>query len=153
MERKISRIQLYYLFKSFMIMFAIQAVLVLLMPMALTAPVWYQLLAVNLAVSATLGWFLYKQRYHIMFSYNSTEFKLRKGKNLPIVHRWDEFSRATVTKGDYGDFYVRLYQGEDAFDIPVSKLKLDPFSFRNEIAAYISETAAHDKMRQETTAG
>jgi len=74
-------IQLYYLFKSFVILFLIQGVIVLLTPMALIGPIWYQILVVNLVVAVILGWYLYKQWYHINFSYDSVGFRLGKGKD------------------------------------------------------------------------
>ena len=61
MQQKRSPIQPYYLFKSFVIMFMIQAVMVMFMPLQLTASIWYQILALNVGVAAVLGWLLYKQ--------------------------------------------------------------------------------------------
>jgi len=138
MDHKRSPIQPYYLFKSFVIMFLIQAVIVMLMPMAITAPIWYQVLAVNLIVGIVLGWYLYRQWYHIEFSYDGDGFLLKKGKSPSIEHRWNEFSRVSLTRNDYGEFMVRLYGNEKQFEIPVSKLKLDPFRFRFEVMSYLA---------------
>ena len=132
-------IQLYYLFKSFVIMFLIQAVIVLLTPMALTAPIWYQILAVNLVVAAILGWYLYKQWYHISFSYDSSGFRLAKGKSSPTGHNWSDFSQVSLARNDYGEFNVRLYGNEQMFEIPVSKLKMDPFEFRFRVMNLVAE--------------
>jgi len=132
-------IQLYYLFKSFVIMFLIQAVIVLLTPMALTAPIWYQILAVNLVVAAILGWYLYKQWYHINFSYDSVGFQLGKGKSAPISHKWSDFSQVSLARNEYGEFNVRLYGNEQMFEIPVSKLRMDPFEFRLHVMNLVAE--------------
>jgi hypothetical protein len=103
------------------------------MPMALTAPIWYQVLAVNLAVALVLGWYLYKQWYHIEFTYDESGFHLRKGKNLRLSRKWVEFSRVSLARIEYNEFSVRLYENGTFVEIPVSKLKLDPFQFRLDV--------------------
>jgi len=143
MIRKSAPVQVYYLFKSFVIMFLIQAVVVLVTPMALTAPIWYQIIAVNLTVSAVLGWYLYKQWYHIEFSYDDLGFQLKKGKRVPTTHRWNEFSRVSLARSEYGEFNVRLYRNGEPFEIPVSKLKLDPFEFRLRVMNFVTDAAPH----------
>lgn len=130
MEQKRSPVQPYYLFKSFVIMFMIQAVIVLFTPMQLTAPIWYQILAVNFIVASVLGWYLYKQWYHIDFSYDDVGFRSKKGKSQSISHKWNEFSRVSLARNEYGEFNVRLYENGGFVEIPVSKLKIDPFEFR-----------------------
>ena len=133
MQQKYSPIQKYYLFKSFIIMFMIQAIIVLFTPMALAAPIWYQILAVNVVVGLVLGWFLYKQWYHIEFSCDEVGFGLRKGKAPAIGHMWKEFSQVSLARNEYGEFKIRLYGTGEPFEIPVSKMKLDPFEFRLEV--------------------
>jgi hypothetical protein len=137
MEKKQSPIQLYYLFKSFVLMFMIQAVIVMLTPSGLVAPIWYQVLAVNLIVGSVLGWYLYKQWYHIEFSYDDGGFKLRKGKNPPVSHQWSEFSKVSLTRNEYNEFKVKLYSNGDGVEIPASKLKLDPFKFRFQVIDFV----------------
>jgi hypothetical protein len=139
MEHRHSPIQPYYLFKSFVIMFLIQAVIVLFMPMALTAGIWYQILIVNVLVGLVLGWYLYKQWYHIEFSYDDVSFALKKGKNPSTEHRWDEFSQVSLVRNEYGEFVVRLHGKAEPFEIPVSKLKLDPFQFRFEAMDHVAK--------------
>jgi len=114
-------------------MFMIQAVIVLFTPMALTAPIWYQVLAVNLVVGVVLGWFLYKQWYHIEFSCDDDGFTLRKGKAPPVSRTWKEFSQVSLARNEYGEFRVRLHGTGEPFEIPVSKMKLDPFQFRLDV--------------------
>jgi hypothetical protein len=135
--QKRSPIQKYYLFKSFVIMFVIQAVIVLFTPMAVTAPIWYQILALNIAVSAVLGWYLYKQWYHIEFSYDDEGFSLRKGKSHKVERKWSEFSQVSLVKSEYGEFSVRLRAPDQQFELPASKLKLDPFEFRSLVTGFV----------------
>lgn len=142
MEHQLSPIQTYYLFKSFVMMFIIQAVVVLITPIQLTDPIRYQILGLNLVVGIILGWPLYKQWYHIEFSYGTPGFMLRKGKNPPVTHNWNEFRQVSLARNEVGDFTVRLYNGEEPFEIPVSKLKLDPFRFRLEVAKYVADSAS-----------
>jgi hypothetical protein len=139
MEEKRSPIQLYYLFKAFVLMFMIQAVMVLLMPSGLVAPIWYQIFAVNVLVATVLGWYLYKQWYHIEFFWNDFGFKLKKGKNPPVSHQWSEFSRVSLTRSEYNEFKVKVYSNGDSFEIPVSKLKLDPFRFRFQVIDLVTK--------------
>jgi hypothetical protein len=136
MERIRAPIQRYYLFKSVMTMLVIQAIIVLFLPMALTSPIRYQLLIVNVAVGIVLGWYLYKQWYHIEFSYGEAGFQLKKGKNPPVRHKWSEFSKVSLTRNEYGGFTIRLYSDSAPVEIPASKLKLDPFQFRREVLNY-----------------
>jgi len=138
MEHRHSPVQPYFLFKSFVIMFLIQAVIVMFMPMALTAPIWYQILAVNLVVGIVFGWYLYRQWYHIEFSYDDAGFRLRKGKTAPIEHKWSEFAQVSLTRNDYGEFVVRLHRNDESFEIPASKLKLDPFQFRLQVMSRVA---------------
>lgn len=135
-----SPVQPYYLFKSFVIMFLIQAVIVLLMPMALTAAIWYQILVVNVVVGVVLGWYLYKQWYHMQFSYDDVTFILKKGKSPSTEHRWNEFYQVSLARNEYGEFIVRLHGKAEPFEIPVSKLKLEPSQFRFEAMDYVAKS-------------
>lgn len=131
-------LQLYYVFKSFFIMFTIQALIVLFMPVALTVPIRYQILALNAVVGAVLGWYLYKQWYHLDFSYDELGFELRKGKSPAETHGWREFQQVSLVRDDRGQFLVKLHRNEGSVQIPASKLKLDPFSFRLEVMNFVS---------------
>jgi hypothetical protein len=142
MEQKRSPIQLYNLFKSFVAMFMIQAVLVLIMPTGLVAPIWYQIFIVNLIVAGVLGWYLYKQWYHIVFSYDDTGFRLRKGKNPQVTHQWSEFSKVSLARNEYNEFRVKLNGNGDAVEIPASKLKLDPFEFRLKVMDLVTKASS-----------
>ena len=142
MEQKRSPIQLYNLFKSFVAMFMIQAVVVLIMPSGLVAPIWYQIFVLNLIVAGVLGWYLYRQWYHIVFSYDDAGFKLRKGKNPPVAHRWSEFSKVSLARSEYNEFRVKLYNNGDAVEIPTSKLKLDPFKFRFQVICLVTKASS-----------
>jgi hypothetical protein len=142
MEEKRSPIQLYNLFKSFVFMFMIQAVLVLIMPSGLVAPIWYQIFAVNLIVAGVLGWYLYKQWYHIVFSFDDAGFTLKKGKNPPVALRWSGFSRVSLVRNEYNEFKVKLYNNGDAVEIPASKLKLEPSKFRLQVIDLVTKASS-----------
>jgi hypothetical protein len=142
MESKYAPIQLYYLFKSFVLMFMIQAVLVMFTPSGLIAPIWYQVLAVNVLVASVLGWYLYKQWYHIEFSCDEAGFTLRKGKNPAVTHQWSEFSRVSLTRSEYNEFKVKLYSNGEGVEIPASKLKLDPFKFRFQVIEFVANASS-----------
>jgi len=123
-------------------MFMIQAVIVMFTPQQVVAPIWYQILALNMVVAGVLGWYLYKQWYHMEFSYDDAGFKLRKGKNPPITHQWNEFSKVSLARSEYNEFQVKLYSNGDGVEIPVSKLRLDPFKFRLQVIELVAKTAA-----------
>ena len=142
MRQKRSPIQPYYLFKSFVIMFMIQAVMVMFMPLQLTASIWYQILALNVGVAAVLGWLLYKQWYHVEFSYDDDGLQLKKGKSPPINRKWNEFSKVSLMRNEYGEFKVGLYANGDRFEIPVSKLKLEPFQFRFQVMDLVQKATS-----------
>ena len=139
MQQKRSPVQPYYLFKSFVIMFMIQAVMVMFMPLQLTASIWYQILALNVGVAAVLGWLLYKQWYHVEFLYDDEGLELKKGKGLPINRKWNEFSKVSLMRNEYGEFKVGLYQNGDRFEIPVSRLKMEPFQFRLKVVDLVQK--------------
>ncbi len=142
MQERHAPLQLYYLFKSFVIMFMIQAVIVLFTPLGLTAAIWYQILAVNVVVGIALGWLLYKQWYHIEFSFDDLGFKLGKGKAAPVSHTWREFSSVSLAKNEYGEFVLRLHGADAPFEIPASKLKLNPFRFRSDVMKLVAVSRA-----------
>lgn len=142
MEEKRSPIQFYNLFKSFVLMFMIQAVIVMFTPQGLVAPIWYQILTVNMVVAGVLGWYLYKQWYHMEFFYDDAGFKLRKGKNPPVTHQWSEFSKVSVARTEYNEYRVKLYSNGDSVEIPVSKLKLDPFKFRLRVIDFVTRATS-----------
>jgi hypothetical protein len=128
-----SPIQYYSVLKSCVIFFMVQAIAVLLFfsyiwetPMAYR----FLMLFINIAISAVLGWQLYKQRYHLVFSYDGKGFTLKQGYKEEIGHKWSEFSKVSLIRTEYGSFSVRLQRDSDHFDLPVSKLRLNPFDFR-----------------------
>lgn len=142
MEHTRAPIQRYYLFKSVAIMLVLQALIVLFLPMALTTPIRYQLLVVNVVVGVVLGWYLYKQWYHIEFSYGEAGFQLKKGKNVPVSHAWSEFSKVSLARNEYGEFTIRLYDDSVPVEIPASKLRMDAFRLRREVLNYATSSAA-----------
>jgi len=137
-----SPIQYYSLFKAFMIIFVIQAIVFLLapfIPVLFDTELRFLLLFINVVVSAMLGWPLYKRIYHMYFTYDNKGFALKKGKKKENSYKWNEFSKVSLIRTEYGDFSVRLYRNEeDFFDIPASKLKLNPSDFRFEAMQLVS---------------
>jgi len=142
MSRVHSPIQYYSLFKAFMIVFVIQAIVFLFapfIPFLFDTLLRFLLLSVNLIVSAALGWSLYKRIYHMSFTYDNIGFTLKKGKKKEDSYKWSKFSRVSLFRTEYGDFAIRLYRSEeDFFDIPASKLKLNPSDFRFEAMQLVS---------------
>jgi hypothetical protein len=117
-----------------MAFFIVQAIIVIfLFPEIWASAIFYRvlMLSINIAVSIFFGWRLYKQRYHMIFSYDEKGFTLKKGRKEEASHRWSEFLDVSIVRTEQGDFSIRLHNKEP-FDLPISKLKLDPFNFRSE---------------------
>lgn len=142
-----SPIQPYNLSKSIIIVFALQAVMVLLAPREILADPWrFLILALNVIVAIALGWRLYKYRYHMVFTYDDEVFILRKGRGEEVKHKWTDFSRVSVYRTEYGEVAVRLYFNEEFFDLPASKLKLSPFDFRKEVMKLLPTAKARREI-------
>jgi len=127
-----------------MIFFIVQAIIVFLFFQEIWhSPIGYRLLMllINITVSIVIGWRFYKQRYHLVFSYDDEGFMLRQGSKEETSRKWSEFSVVSLARTEYGDFSIRLQNG-DSFDIPVSKLKINPFNFRSEVTKLVE---AHQK--------
>jgi hypothetical protein len=120
-----------------MIIFLIQVVIVLLAPV-IDNPLRLLIIPLNLVIAVVFGWRLYKSMYHMVFIYDDKGFSLKKGKREESSHGWNEFSRVSLVRAEYGDFSVRLYHNEEFFDLPASKLKLNPFDFRLEAMRLVS---------------
>ncbi len=138
MSRVASPVQYYNLFKSFMRFFIIQAIIVLFTPIIIDLILRFLILGLNLVISAVLGWRLYKRMYHMTLAYDDRGFTLKKGKSEETSRRWKEFSQVSLIRTEYGDFSIRLHQNSEFFDLPASKLKLNPFDFRLEIMRLVS---------------
>lgn len=142
MSRVHSPIQYYSLIKSFITVFVIQAIVFLLAPFIPTLSdtmLRLLILSANILISAILGWPLYKRIYHMVFIYDDKGFTLKKGKKEEDSHKWSEFSKVSLIRTEYGDFSIRLYRSEeDFFDIPASKLKLNPSDFRFKAMQWVS---------------
>jgi len=104
---------------------------VLLSPYEIVAPLRVQILIFNISTSLTLGWMLYKRKSHLTFTYDERDFTLKRGKTDVISHKWSDFSKVSLARTEHGEFFLRLHGDSDFFEIPVSKLKLDPFLFRD----------------------
>lgn len=95
-------------------------------------------MAVNVIISIILGWRLYKYRYHMIFSYDEKGFILKKGEGNEVKHNWNDFKKLSLFRSEYGELSVRLYRDSEFFDLPISKLKVNPFDFRFEVMQLVS---------------
>jgi hypothetical protein len=137
--KTLSSLQLTDLVKCFTVFFVLTTVLwatgnyIAIRDVLVSWPVF----VVNVLLSAALGWWYYRYRYHTVFSYDATEFKLRVGRR-ETVERWDAYCQVSLVHGGRGDFFVRLYRDEGAapVDIPASALKLDPQQFRFDVMGW-----------------
>src|SRR3972149_8916003 len=116
-----------------MIIFLLQAVVVLFTPIILEPTLRFLILVLNVLISVFLGWRLYKRMYHMVFTCDKNGFTLKKGNGKETSYRWKEFSKVSLVRTEQGDFSIRLYKNSDFFDLPTSKLKLNPFDFRLEV--------------------
>jgi len=87
----------------------------------------------NLATSLALGWIAYRYVSHLEFYYDDQGFRIKKGRRKVTGHSWSEFSRVSLVRSEALEFSVRLYSDGGFFEIPASRLKLDPFKFRFEV--------------------
>ena len=140
MSRTFASIQLGGLLKSCMIVFLIQAAAVLFIPYTYELVIRLSILVLNVLISIVLGWRLYKRIYHMVFTYDDKGFTLKKGSKEVTNHGWSEFSRVSLFRSEYGDVSVRLHRNGEFFDLPASKLKLNPFDFRWEVMRFVSAT-------------
>jgi hypothetical protein len=95
-------------------------------------------LVANIFLSTVLGFFYYKNRYHTLFSYDENGFVIKTGMNEKKA-LWNEFDAVSLVHIGYGDLTVRVYHGQDFYDIPASALKLDASSLRFEIMEYLKK--------------
>lgn len=140
MSQTYAPLQLYNLLKSCMIIFLIQAVVVLFAPFILDPSVRLLILLLNLIISVLLGWHLYKRIYHMVFTYDDKGFTLKKGGKEETGHGWNEFSNVSLIRNEEGNCSVRLYHNAEFFDLPASKLKLNPFDFRFEAMRLVTQS-------------
>ena len=106
---------------------------------------------VNLALSAGLGWWYYRYRYHTVFSYDESGFDLQVGRQR-MTRRWEEFATVSLYHQGYGEFTVRLYEEveevEDGeyVEIPASTLRLDPQEFRFEVMGLVGGAVERQRI-------
>jgi len=121
-----------------MIVFVLQAIVVLIAPFIGEPIVRVSILVVNVIISVLLGWRLYKSLYHTVFTYDNEGFTLKKGRKDVNSCLWNEFSRVSLFRTESGELSVRLYRDSEHFDLPASKLKLNPFTFRHEVTKLVA---------------
>ena len=140
--------QMYNLFKSVMIIFVLQAVVVLFAPFIAEQIVRFSILVVNVIISLVLGWRLYKALYHMVFTYDEEGFTLKKGRKEVDSYKWNEFSKVSLFRTESGELSVRLYRDSEYFDLPASKLKLNPFTFRHEVTKLVSVSKGKNELKK-----
>jgi len=137
LTEKVSPIRFFDIFKLFVVFLAVQ------MGATLVMPVWFYdiirpyFLFFAVATSVLLAYIVYIRTQRVELSYDDAGFSLKRG-NTVETRRWKEFHKVLLVRTD-GDFLVRLQDGE-SFDLPVSKLKLDPFSFRMKTLGFVEES-------------
>ena len=139
MSRTFASVQLGGLLKSCMIVFLIQVAIVLfIIPYTPELVIRFSILVLNVFISIVLGWRLYKRFYHIVFTYDDKGFTIKKGSKEANSYKWNEFSKVSLFRTESGELSVRLYRDSEHFDLPASKLKLNPFTFREEVTKLVS---------------
>ena len=107
------------------------------MPYVVVAAFRWHLLALNLAVSLTVGSYMYRHMDHLVLTYDGSGFALKKGEKRTIECKWRDFKRVSLYRTEYGEFSVRLYSNGDFLELPISKLKLEPFQFRSMVTEFM----------------
>ena len=94
---------------------------------------------VNLTLSLGLGWWHYRKRFHLVFSYDESGFILQVGGTV-TEGRWKNFIAVSLFHPGRGDLLVRLYRADGTFlDIPASMLRLKVSDFRFEVMALVGK--------------
>lgn len=144
-ERTFSPIRYERLLISWCIVFAILTIILFLVPL----PTWAMeimiqgrglLIGTGIAaiMAIPLGWYLYKRYFHCVFSYGETSFTFKKGGGCLLEGRWSDFTQVSLVRSGY-EFNIRLYKDDEEYvELPVSKVKLNPYDFRSKVAEFIS---------------
>ncbi len=80
-------------------------------------------LLIMLAFSIVVAYPIYKRRYHTVFSLDSKEFRLSKGRDL-AQGKWSDYRDVSVYITPQHETYIRLYSKKGTFDIPISRVGL-----------------------------
>jgi len=137
LTEKVSPIRFFEIFKLSVVFLAVQMGSTLMMPLWFYDVIRPYFLFVAVVTSVVLAYVVYMRAQHIELSYDDIGFNLKRGKTVE-THKWTEFHKVLLVRTD-GDFLVRLQDGE-SIDLPVSKLKLDPFSFRMKTLEFVEES-------------
>lgn len=95
------------------------------------------LIAVGI-ISIPLGWEIYKRLWHCVFTYDEESFEFRKGRSEVIKGKWRDYTKTSLSRSARYEFNIRLYEDEQKYiELPVHKVKLDPFEFRLKVFEFI----------------
>ena len=96
---------------------------------------------VNLVLSLALGWWYYRQRYRLIFSYDEVKFILQTGKKI-LTNQWAEFTTVSLFHPGRGELVVRLYRKNGEFvEIPAASLRMNPPEFRFEVMQLVEKAS------------
>ena len=136
-----SPIRYYWLSLSILIVFSILSFLLLfVLPYQIVFDKIYLIafIALIFVLSIPIGRWLYKQRFHCLFSYDDESFLFKEGGKNPLEGRWNDFSFVSLVKINR-ELGLRLYRNPEEFvDLPVSRVKLNPYEFRLKVMELIS---------------
>jgi len=93
--------------------------------------------SINIISSTVFAWIIYKKYYHMIFEYDQTQFSLKQGSKVTIEGLWSNFKKISLVRTESGDVSIRLYSNGENVEIPVSKVKINPFKFRTEVTSWM----------------
>jgi hypothetical protein len=148
LEQVVQRVGYTSLLKACFIAFAPQLAVLFFAPSEFVLQYRFLIVAVNVVVSGSLGWVLYKRYFHLVFTYDDEKFSIRKGTVEERSYNWADFEKLTIATSDYGEFALRLYAKDGGkVDIPVEKFRIDPFHFRPKVKRLLESSASQASMR------
>lgn len=140
---KISPIRVLEILKLFAILLVIQVVAVMFMPVWFLETARYFFL-ISIPLSIILAFYIYLKTQRVEFTYDDESFTIKRGKTT-LTDGWKKVEKVLIIKTGNMEFLIRLQlTGGTFFDIPASKLKLDPFTFRLNILELVKKCRGSD---------
>lgn len=111
--------------KSFAIVFFFGTLLLISLQFFVEAPAANPLSILLLfAVSAILGYQIYKSRYHTVLTLNDKGFEIFKGGKSSTQGRWADFTDLAIYIASNRESFLRLSSKEKSVDLPLSRVGL-----------------------------